>query len=267
MERKNVKVLDKWVAIRDSVKKGNNFFTIGKDLRKPTAKGKDEPEIIAVVNPSGDNPIHFGLDDLLFGLSQLFGKEVLAKMLDVPTNPDIIESKKGDGKKQRENPVWIPEVNPDVITIYSDGAVSGNGTPDSYGGWGAVMLYKGKEKEAYGSVNEPTTNQRTELLAAIIPLEEIKTTSIPIEVYTDSAYLYHCFQNDWREVWEKNGWITSDKKPVANRDLWERLFAAIDRQRRVKFFKVKGHAGIPLNERADKLALKGKEEAKQKRGL
>jgi ribonuclease HI len=145
------------------------------------------------------------------------------------------------------------------VDIYTDGACSGNPGP---GGWGALLVSKGHEKELVGSAN-PTTNNRMELMAAIAGLEALKRPSI-VDLHTDSMYLRDGITR-YIHNWKRNGWKTADKKPVKNVDLWQRLEAALA-QHQVEFHWVRGHAGHPENERVDALARKGVEEARQ-RGL
>jgi ribonuclease HI len=149
----------------------------------------------------------------------------------------------------------------DRIIIYCDGACSGNQFEDNIGGWGAILLYKDKVKEIYGG-SKNTTNNIMELTAVIKALEIINTTSIPIEVYSDSEYIVSGM-NQWIMNWVKNGWRKSNKKPVENKDLWIRLNELVSKQQSVAFHKVKGHNGIELNERADALANKGIEQIRK----
>ena len=146
-------------------------------------------------------------------------------------------------------------MNNEKIKIYCDGACSGNQFNDNKGGWGAILLFKEKKKEIYGG-EKNTTNQKMELTACIKALETIKTQKYPIEVYTDSAYLYNCIKQQWYKKWKLNGWKTSNKKDVKNRELWENLTELIEKYN-PKFFKVQGHANNSLNEKADELANKG----------
>lgn len=141
------------------------------------------------------------------------------------------------------------------IVIYCDGACSGNQYDQNRGGWGAVLLYNMKQKEIFGG-EKNTTNNRMELTACIRALEELKRTDLPVEVYSDSAYMVNCFHQKWYVKWQKNNWKNSKKEPVENKDLWVRLLSLVE-QLDVTFFKVKGHANIPLNELADRLANKG----------
>ena len=134
------------------------------------------------------------------------------------------------------------------VTIYTDGACSGNPGP---GGWGAILIYKDKKLELSGYA-EHTTNNRMELIAPIEALSRLKEPCI-VDVYSDSAYLTNAFLQNWLSNWVRRNWIKSDKKPVENRDLWEKLleFASIHE---IRWHKVKGHADNPLNNRCDALA-------------
>jgi len=134
-----------------------------------------------------------------------------------------------------------------VVEIFTDGACSGNPGP---GGWGALLRYDGHEKELSGF--EPaTTNNRMELMAAIVALEQLKRGVTAI-VHTDSRYL-HDGITLWLPRWKARGWKTADKKPVKNADLWRRLETALEGHR-VAWQWVRGHTGHPENERADALA-------------
>jgi ribonuclease HI len=134
-----------------------------------------------------------------------------------------------------------------VIEIFTDGACSGNPGP---GGWGAVMRWRGHEKELSGGEAD-TTNNRMELMAAIRALEALKRPA-RVRLTTDSNYLKQGI-TQWIHAWKRKGWKTADKKPVKNKDLWQRLDAAMQ-QHDVEFRWTRGHAGHPENERADKLA-------------
>jgi ribonuclease HI len=141
------------------------------------------------------------------------------------------------------------------VEIFTDGACSGNPGP---GGWGAVMRSGPHEKELYGY--EPaTTNNRMELMAAIKSLEALKRPS-KVAITTDSSYVRDGITT-WIHNWKKNGWRTSDKKPVKNAELWKRL-DELRIQHKVEWHWVKGHAGHPENERADELARRGIKEAR-----
>ena len=137
-----------------------------------------------------------------------------------------------------------------AVVIYTDGACSGNPGP---GGWGAILTYDGNEREICGG--EPdTTNNRMELMAAISALETL-TRPCVIELHTDSQYLRGGVMG-WMDNWKKRGWLTADKKPVKNIELWQRLDDARMRHD-VSWHWVKGHAGHEMNERADELARQG----------
>ena len=133
------------------------------------------------------------------------------------------------------------------ITIYTDGACSGNPGP---GGWAAVLFYNGFEKEISGSEN-PTTNNRMELIAAIEGLSALKVPSSVI-LYTDSRYVMDGLTK-WLPRWRSNGWKTADRKPVKNEDLW-RLLDEVAARHDVDWRWVAGHSGDAGNERADTLA-------------
>lgn len=140
------------------------------------------------------------------------------------------------------------------IEIFTDGACSGNPGP---GGWGAILRWKGHEKELFGG-ETPTTNNRMELMAAIRALESLKRPS-HVLLYTDSTYVRDGITS-WIHGWKRNGWKTAAKKPVKNEDLWRRLDDAISAHD-IEWHWVKGHAGHPENERADELARQGAAEA------
>ncbi len=134
------------------------------------------------------------------------------------------------------------------ITVYCDGACSGNPGP---GGWAALILEGDTERVVSGA--EPrTTNQRMEIRAALEGLAAIPECR-RVHVHSDSAYVVNCFRDRWWERWERTGWIGTNKQPVANRDLWERLLVEM-RRHDVQWHKVRGHSGDPLNERVDTLA-------------
>lgn len=137
------------------------------------------------------------------------------------------------------------------ITIYTDGACSGNPGP---GGWGAILIYGEHKKELSGGALE-TTNNRMELSAAIEALNALKGAGHSVDLYTDSKYVKGGI-TEWMRGWKARGWKTSQKKPVKNEDLWRALDDAQSRHS-VKWHWVKGHADNPLNERADELARSG----------
>ena len=135
-----------------------------------------------------------------------------------------------------------------TVTIYTDGACSGNPGP---GGWCAILEYQGREKMISGG-EESTTNNRMELMAVIVALEALNRPC-EVEIHSDSQYVVNAFNKHWIDGWKKRGWKTANKQPVKNRDLWERLLAAKSKHK-VEFIWVKGHAGHELNERCDELA-------------
>ncbi len=136
------------------------------------------------------------------------------------------------------------------VQLYTDGACSGNPGP---GGWGALLLWKNMEKELCEGELE-TTNNRMELMATIRGLESLKR-GMQVDVFTDSTYVRDGITK-WIYKWKKNGWRTSAKKSVKNKDLWKRLEEVL-RLHEVEWHWVKGHAGNPENERADELARRG----------
>ena len=140
-----------------------------------------------------------------------------------------------------------------IVDIYTDGACSGNPGP---GGWGALLIFRGNEREICGG--EPsTTNNRMELRAAIEALEALTKPST-VRLHTDSKYLRDGI-TQWITRWKRNGWKTASKKPVKNIDLWQRLDDALPRHK-VSWHWVRGHSGHPENERADELARRGLEQ-------
>ena len=143
-----------------------------------------------------------------------------------------------------------------IVEIYTDGACSGNPGP---GGWGAVLRWGDHVKEIWGGDGGLTTNNRMELMAAIAGIEALKR-ACTVAVTTDSQYVRRGVE-EWMPRWKANGWKTSDKKPVKNRDLWERLDAALA-SHDVRWHWVKGHAGHAENERVDVLAREAAEAIK-----
>jgi len=134
------------------------------------------------------------------------------------------------------------------VTIYTDGACSFNPGP---GGWAAVLLHKGREKQIFG-FNPETTNNRMELSAVLEGLKALKE-ACDVTVYTDSAYIHRAFEQGWIDRWQTNGWRTAAKQPVENQDLWKAILEA-SKKHSVKYKKVKGHAGDKYNDMCDKLA-------------
>jgi ribonuclease HI len=134
------------------------------------------------------------------------------------------------------------------VTIYTDGACSGNPGP---GGWGAVLMYGGRRKELSGG-ERMTTNNRMELVAVIEALRALKQPCA-VTVFSDSAYVVNGFNSGWVDGWIRNGWINSKGQPVENQDLWKTLLGEMKRHR-VQYVKVKGHSDNEWNNRCDQLA-------------
>ncbi len=134
-----------------------------------------------------------------------------------------------------------------LVEIYADGACRGNPGP---GGWGALLIFEGRERELSGAEGL-TTNNRMELTAVIQALEALKRP-VKARVYTDSEYVRRGI-TEWLAAWKARGWRTADRKPVKNQDLWERLEAAAAGHD-IEWRWVKGHSGVPGNERVDHLA-------------
>jgi ribonuclease HI len=148
-----------------------------------------------------------------------------------------------------------------AVEIYTDGACLGNPGP---GGWGAVLRYGDREKELSGGEAGTTTNNRMELTAPIEALTSLTRPAV-VNLYTDSTYVRDGITK-WVVNWKRNGWLTTAKKPVVNADLWQRLDEAAARHE-VAWHWVRGHAGHPGNERADRLALTGLEQALRAAGI
>jgi len=136
-----------------------------------------------------------------------------------------------------------------TVTLYTDGACSGNPGP---GGWGAILEYMGYEKELSGG-EDNTTNNRMELTAVIRGLSCLKEPCV-VELYSDSKYVIDGLQKGWAEGWKKRGWIKADKKPALNPDLWEKLLE-LTHIHQMHYHWVKGHAENPKNNRCDELAV------------
>ena len=136
-----------------------------------------------------------------------------------------------------------------TVTLYTDGACSGNPGP---GGWGAILEYQGTEKELSGGESS-TTNNRMELTAVIEGLSALKEPCI-VELYSDSKYVIDGLSLGWAEGWRKNGWRKSDKKPALNPDLWEKLLE-LTAVHQMRYHWVKGHAENEKNNRCDQMAV------------
>ena len=138
------------------------------------------------------------------------------------------------------------------VTIYTDGACSGNPGP---GGWGAILRYGSAERELSGG-EAATTNNRMELLGVISALEALKEPCI-VELWSDSKYVIDGLSKGWAAGWRKRGWVKSDKKPALNPDLWARLLDLAEKHE-MRYHWVKGHADNEYNNRCDALAVKAR---------
>ena len=134
------------------------------------------------------------------------------------------------------------------VTIYTDGACSGNPGP---GGWGAILMCQGKKKEIAGGCKN-TTNNIMEITAVIEALKLLKY-ACEVDLYSDSAYVVNAFRQKWIDNWKKNNWKTASKEPVKNNELWQEL-DKLTQIHQVKFHKVKGHSDNEFNNRCDELA-------------
>jgi ribonuclease HI len=143
----------------------------------------------------------------------------------------------------------------DEVELWTDGACSGNPGP---GGWAALLRWRGHERELSGG-DPQTTNNRMELMGLIEGLRALSRPS-RVSVHTDSAYIERAIAEGWLRRWQANGWKTSGRKDVANRDLWEAL-AELATRHELRMTRVKGHAGVDLNERVDRLAVAARDRA------
>lgn len=134
------------------------------------------------------------------------------------------------------------------VTIYTDGACSGNPGP---GGWGSILMCKGNKKEISGA-SKNTTNNIMEITAVIEALKLLKF-ECNVKIYSDSAYVVNAFNQKWIYGWMKKGWVNASKEPVKNKELWQELYNLI-KQHNVEFIKVKGHSDNEYNNRCDELA-------------
>lgn len=142
-----------------------------------------------------------------------------------------------------------PKNDAPVVTIYTDGACSGNPGP---GGYGAVLMVGDHRREISGGEPE-STNNRMELMAAIVALSALKR-ACNVTLFSDSSYLVDAFNRRWIDTWQRNGWKNSQKRDVGNKELWEQLIA-LTTQHAVTFVKVKGHSENEWNNRCDQLAV------------
>ncbi len=158
-----------------------------------------------------------------------------------------------NGKSVRKRTAQAPStpvLDEGKVVIYTDGGAINNPGP---GGYGAILICEGKKREYTGGFRL-TTNNRMELMGAIVALRELEVRDRPILLHSDSSYLVNGISKGWAENWRRCGWIKSDRKPAINKDLWAELLdlvQALD----IEFKWVKGHAGNPFNERCDELAV------------
>lgn len=143
-----------------------------------------------------------------------------------------------------------------TVILYTDGACSGNPGP---GGWGALLIWNGKEKELSGGERD-TTNNRMEMKAVIEGLKTL-TRRCRVKIHSDSAYIINAFTRGWIDNWLKRGWKKSNKKPVENVDLWKELIKQAEKHE-VEWIKVKGHSDNALNNRVDRLAVEAAQKYK-----
>lgn len=144
----------------------------------------------------------------------------------------------------------------DGVTIYTDGGARYNPGP---GGYGVVQIYQGIKKELSGGYRL-TTNNRMELMGCIVALRALEDRELPITLYSDSSYVVNGISKGWAISWRKNGWLKSDRQPAINPDLWAELLDLINGLA-ITFKWVKGHAGHPMNERCDELAVAASRQA------
>lgn len=164
-------------------------------------------------------------------------------------NPTYFQSAAKNTRKARS---YSSDTSPKTgeVTIYTDGGARYNPGP---GGYGIVQVYNGARKERSGGY-KMTTNNRMELKGCIVALRELEHRDKPVTLYSDSSYVVNGIVKGWAKSWRKKGWIKSDKKPAINPDLWAELLDLVE-DLNITFKWVKGHAGNPLNERCDELAV------------
>lgn len=162
----------------------------------------------------------------------------------------VYEKKSPTSLKNMSNATSIRDLQDDEISIYTDGGSINNPGP---GGYGIVIVTQGIPEEISGGFRL-TTNNRMELMACVVALRKLGKTKKKINLYSDSSYVVNGISKGWAKNWKKNGWIKSDKKPAVNPDLWNELLDLTE-DLDIRFNWVKGHAGDPLNERCDQLAV------------
>jgi len=180
-----------------------------------------------------------------------FSRADAEKWLDDPVYP----KKDSSTRKKTQSKVYPQDESTDIV-IYTDGSSLNNPGP---GGYGVVITEAGREKELSGGYRL-TTNNRMEMMAAIVALRQFEAGTKPIKLYSDSSYLVNGINKGWVKKWQSNGWKKSDGQDVLNIDLWQELVELTENSN-VHFRWVKGHAGNALNERCDRLAV---DSAKQK---
>lgn len=148
-----------------------------------------------------------------------------------------------------------------MYEVYTDGAVSANGSANAPGGWAYVILKDGCLVSQNSGAEKGTTNQRMELTAVLRACEEVEAMDgfATVKLYSDSAYFIRCFKENWWKNWRANGWKNSKKEPVANQDLWEKLIYFFMKAPGYDFVKVKGHADCLYNNLVDEMAVRAKE--------
>lgn len=167
----------------------------------------------------------------------------------VSGNTPASSGKKASKKKPRKV-ITVEPTDPNVIRVYTDGGSINNPGP---GGWGAVIIFDGSEVEFSGGFLL-TTNNRMELMACIMALENLEIRDKKVMLYSDSSYVVNGIEKGWAKSWRRNNWLKSDKQPAKNSDLWQRLLD-VGEELDVTFNWVKGHAGNVYNERCDVLAV------------
>lgn len=138
-----------------------------------------------------------------------------------------------------------------TVNIYTDGACSGNQNSINLGGWGAVLEYGPHSKSIFGG-EKNTTNNRMEMTALIEALDSLTEKDLVLNIFSDSAYLIDCFKKKWYLNWKSNGWQTSGKKPVENKDLWVRLLSQVEKYPFIRFHRIKGHLSPNKKDQLDK---------------
>lgn len=165
-------------------------------------------------------------------------------------NPEYQQKSKRVASKQRVKQNHPETAAADRVDIYTDGGAIGNPGP---GGYGAIIRAEGKERELSGGYRL-TTNNRMELMACIKAIAALSVQDKPIRLHSDSSYVVNGISKGWARGWRRRGWLKSDGKAALNSDLWARLLDLIE-ELDISFHWVKGHAGHPLNERCDQLAV------------